>query len=104
MYRGGASGNGLFAISDSVPRSLCRSFQTKCSVHGYSEGDDIAANQICQSIRGWYGATNGGRRFGSPGLALNSYSFHFVSSVTAGSVVPSNTISIRSCPTDPKAP
>ena len=44
-------------------------------------GEAIAANQICQSIRGWYGATNGGRRLGSPGLALNSYSFHFVSPV-----------------------
>src|SRR4029453_5287863 len=83
---------------------LCRSFETKRSVHGYSAGEAIAANQICQSIRGWYGATNGGRGSGSPGLAWNSYSFHLVSLVMTESSVPSKMISSRSRPTVPNAP
>jgi len=46
------SGNGLWAMSERVPRSFCRSFQMKWNVHGYSRGEAMAANQICQSIRG----------------------------------------------------
>src|SRR5436190_11363246 len=45
-----------------------------------------------------------GRRYGLPGLALNSYSFQLVFAVSTGSSVPSKTISILTCPTLPKAP
>ena len=49
--RGARSGKGSFASKLSVPRSLWRSFHTKCRVHGAPSGSVMAANQICQSMR-----------------------------------------------------
>jgi len=67
-------GNGLFAIIDSVPRSLCRSFQTKCRRPTDTRKVTTSLRtRFCQSMR-----ADTARRTAAGDwitrLALNSYS------------------------------
>jgi len=73
---GGCARNGLPGSSDRVPGSLCKSFQNKMEGPGYSAGEAMAANQICQSIE-LVGRDESRTAVWSPGFALKLVLFPF---------------------------
>ena len=57
----------------------------------HTSGEPRAANHICQSRRGWCGATQDGARAGSPGLYLTSKDA-FITKVLLASTKPCHAI------------
>ena len=70
--RGGASEKGFPASRSRTAGDPFSSRWQNRSTHELPSKRSSAANHICQSRRGWCGATQGGGRRSSPGLYLNS--------------------------------
>src|SRR4051812_43892161 len=84
---GGREGNGFDASSRSTSGDPSRRRSQKRANQGAFSYVPSAANHICQSSRGWCGATHGGRRRTSPGWYLNSYGVHVVPSFDPSTMI-----------------